>query len=501
MSSFQKLMVGALERIAKRQAELDELQKAAAKRIALEGAGNSMFANPEIAPQGPLTLMHGSPFKFDQFDFEGNMLKGEGAMAFGPGGYMTGHEPLAKSYAKNLYEKHAGRANILGAHPVLRAAAVKNPVEIAEFLRARNVAKGLGEKLDRPAVGTGLRDMRRLPPHLADRYEPQGSVANWRQGQPPEPQYIFKTEGRAQDFDAYREAMLESGLSRNVIEQLGKSARVGRGGLAPSQAVNIGGALRNVIEKSYGGANLRPRLSERMSYMPQAEYDDLLHRQRRDPKRGLSTYYGDLPADTDYYTGPGSLRSVDPALRQNLNSTWRAVNNRPGNKAVKVSMSQSGQGGGAIDFNALARYKAAIDGSNNSEFARRLYRAQFDASFADMLPYDYPIATMKPEKLGALAQLAERHSFLDALNPELTGQDFLRLLRESKSFYGKGRAGELAQIQALKEAGVPATFFLRGGRRSDTPSKVNPADFNYVIHDQRLLGRPDVEEFAVGGRV
>jgi len=104
MPSYQKLMRGALEKLAKRQSEMDAMQAEIAARAALEAQAKATFADPKVAPKGPLTLFHGSPHKFEEFDFENNLLRGEGALAFGPGGYMTGHEPLARAYARDQYQ-------------------------------------------------------------------------------------------------------------------------------------------------------------------------------------------------------------------------------------------------------------------------------------------------------------------------------------------------------------------------------------------------------------
>ena len=326
-------------KLAKRQAELDELQRAAGKRFDLEQSANSFFSQPGVSPEGPLTLLHGSPHKFDRFDFENNMLKGEGAMSYGPGGYMTGNDPLAEEYARVLFAKHMNGGDVLGAHKALRTAAAKNPLEIAEFLRARNVAKGLVEKLDTNTEGSGLRSMKLLPPHMQGLFEPQTYIKNWQPGVAPDPQYVFKNRGRADDFAPYREAMRESGLSPSVIAELGTTGRVGRGGLQPQQAVNIGSALRNIIEKSYGGAELRPRISERLEYLPQNEVDAISRRSAGAP---FNPHYS--TQTMDYYDGPSALRTADSALRKNLNSTWRAANERPGNKRVQVSMARGNRG-------------------------------------------------------------------------------------------------------------------------------------------------------------
>ncbi len=73
----------------------------------------------------------------------------------------------------------------------------------------------------------------------------------------------------------------------------------------------------------------------------------------------------------------------------------------------------------------------------------------------------------------------------------MTGEEFINNLR----------GPPLDKMRLLKEAGVPATFFLRGGQRSKLPDVLSPEDFNFVIHDQTRLAKPEFDEFAKGGAV
>lgn len=470
MPSFQKLMHGALERIAKRQGEIDELQKLASRRIELEGAANSLFANPDVAPQGPLTLLHGSPFKFDRFDFENNMLKGEGAMAYGPGGYMTGHAPLAREYAKTLYAKHAGDARVdpSSYHPGIREAATRDPKATAEFLRAKSVSKIPNDYGDGD-FRRELTILKNLPPHLREIPNPRapnvenydGNVDSW----------LARSVTSIDGVDAYRSAMADAGLGPEAVD-----VKVGRGGVAPAEVIRMGRELRKAVKAQSPLDSLRPRIQQRMEFV-----DTPYGR----PMRGRDFYQSPLHDDIDNYGG-GYIPGMGK-VRQNLNSTFRVATGRPGNSGYVASMTP----GGRIDLRD-PKFLALME--KDPELARRLYSAQFDASFADMIPYDFPISTMKPEKLGALAQLAEKHSFLDKLTPESRGFDFIEMLR-------KAAGKPIDQVRALKEAGFPGTFFLRGGRRNGLPDKIDPQDFNFVIHDQDKLGIPDVEKFATGGQV
>lgn len=66
-------------------------------RAALKG-----FLTGEIAPSGRILAYHGSPYTFDRFDFS-KMGTGEGAQAYGWGGYFAGEPAVAQTY------KRAGR--------------------------------------------------------------------------------------------------------------------------------------------------------------------------------------------------------------------------------------------------------------------------------------------------------------------------------------------------------------------------------------------------------
>ena len=49
----------------------------------------------------PITVWHGSPHKFKQFDFS-QIGTGEGAQAYGHGGYFAERRGIAEEYKKNL---------------------------------------------------------------------------------------------------------------------------------------------------------------------------------------------------------------------------------------------------------------------------------------------------------------------------------------------------------------------------------------------------------------
>lgn len=146
MPAYQQLLKGALARLAKRQGEMDELSAPVAQKIQALSQAESRFADPELQA---LKLFHGSPHEFEKFDFLGNMLKGEGAMAFGPGGYFTGHEPLAREYATSLADRYS-KPPAPARHKAMVEALKKNSKATTEYLRAMNA-----EKLNRMLYNTG----------------------------------------------------------------------------------------------------------------------------------------------------------------------------------------------------------------------------------------------------------------------------------------------------------------------------------------------------------
>lgn len=458
MATFQQLMRGAAEKIAKRQAELDELQKAAAKRFELETAARNHFSGQD--PEGGLRLYHGSPYNFDRFDFEKNLLKGEGAMSFGPGGYMTGHEPLAREYARNLFDRHGSAAD---SHRGIRLALETDPKAAAQYLRALQVGKmqdaGIGEGSTRNEVRT----MTSLPPHLRNlppNYIPYVSTTS-RVSAPTN--YALESRTTASGIDDYLKLAESVGIPPQK-----QPTRIGRGGISPLEAIRRGKEL----ERAMGGRpDIRPRLQERLSPIDQTLFG----------WQDVNDYMQDM--------GGGFSLSGMTKVRNNLNSTWRLLNDRPGPAGYIASMGGHGNTG-RVD---LRDPRFTME---NPELARRLYEAPFDAKLEDMLSYDYPLRTAGPRTIGALTQLADKYGFTDRLHPDMLGHEALRALQD------KVRS-PLAQMQALKEAGLPGMYFERGGRRGSgqIPDQFKPDNYNYVIFDQDKLGPPKKTEFSTGGVV
>lgn len=456
MPAFQKLIKGALEKIAQSQEELSALQKAAAKKIELMGAAEPAY----VPPEGGFKLYHGSPFKFDQFDFEGNLLKGEGALAFGPGGYMSGNENLARHYAKALYQKHAvGRRKDSG-HEGIREALRTDPKAASEYLRAAQVGKLIDRGVLDGALGrTDLVVLDQLPPHLRGKLPRPNSVSEWRSDAGMN-KYALERQTDLTGFEEYRRLAESVGMAPEK-----QPTRIGIGGISPLEALRRGRELQRALK---GRADVRPRITERYT-VPDQTF----------PDRDIPRDYGE-----EIGGGFGYVPGL-PKYRQNFNSTWRVVNSRPGRANYSASMDP----GGIIDLRNPGVKR------DSSEFARRLYSLDSPYSVEDMFSYDLPISKNDPRVVGALAQVAEKYGFLDSLSPDLRGADFIRRLSTNRD-----KAAE--RMRAMKEAGVPAMYFLRDGpRQRGVPSAWDPKDHNFVIFDQDRLPPPDFEEFAKGGAV
>jgi hypothetical protein len=443
------LMKWLRSNVAKTAPELEALQTAMAKRIALEEAAKSRFSQPDVPAE--LTLKHGSPYKFDKFDFEANLRKGEGAMAFGPGGYLTGHDPLAREYARNLYAKKSAAAHAEGKHQPMKEALRQDPQAAAEYLRAINVGKVTGLGGDTPPAIVSAVVPPSLPPHILARLgDAEPNVNYWGH-----PRFGFKSTVSFEDFSPYTQALLNAGLDPAMLKR-----RIGAGGVSPEEAVRMGREMRSSLQDAPG---VRPRIQERLELQP-GQYGSFSE---------LAQEVGRAP---EFYV-PGLYK-----IRQNLNSTYRVAEGKPGSTGYSPSMK------GAFDLRNPGT--GATD-----ELARRVYSAPLNASLADLVPYDFPLSSATPELVGRLSQLGEKYGVLDQLTPDMVGKDALDLL-----YKGIG-GGALDKMRAFKEAQIPGHFFLRGGRRNGLPEQIRPDDYNYVIYDQDKLGAPDVTEFSRGGRV
>lgn len=87
----------------------------------LRGAG-SVLARAEQGAAKGIKAYHGSPHDFDRFDFS-KIGTGEGAQAYGRGGYFAGAEPTAKAYRDalsqdlNIVRPTGERTSLMSLHP------------------------------------------------------------------------------------------------------------------------------------------------------------------------------------------------------------------------------------------------------------------------------------------------------------------------------------------------------------------------------------------------
>ncbi len=479
MGAFQKLLdeVYGVARLTKRQQEMDELQKAAAKRFLMESEAQAKFK----APEGGLRLYHGTPFDFERFDFENNLMKGEGALAYGPGGYMTGNEPLARQYAKDLFSRHSGAGQYTDPYTSrpTRQALMTDPKAAAQYLRAVQVGKILDAGGQEGSKSFDLSSRNAMPPHMAGRapnyvaYPKRTIPGDWTSPvsrvQRPDT-YALGSESTLSGLDDYVRLAESAGLPPQR-----QPYRIGQGGISPLEVIRRGKELERVMG---GNPGIRPRIQERLSYLEGPLYG------REEAAQRLNDLRGDSPK----FEMPGLGHN-----RANLNSTWRFLNDRPGNAGYTAHMGKNAR----IDLRNPAVPDWPTSPTEGSALARRLYEAPYQGALEDMIPYDYPVKFAGPKATGALTMLADKYGFLDELHPDMLGKDAMRLVQS------KVGRDPLKQMQAFRDAGIPGHYFLRGGRRDPSviPDQFQPDDYNYVIFDQNTVGTPKKTEFNVGGSV
>lgn len=105
------LVVRDLAQLRSPQAAFDPAQRMSSNLLAARGNPLALAAGEEGALSSALTqpqiiAYHGSPHDFDRFDF-GKIGTGEGAQAYGHGGYFAENEAIAKTYRDVLSNKAA----------------------------------------------------------------------------------------------------------------------------------------------------------------------------------------------------------------------------------------------------------------------------------------------------------------------------------------------------------------------------------------------------------
>ena len=439
MTSWAQLLKtsgGTLARMAEEMAALATKDPAPALPKELPPA---LFPHADDAEA--LKLYHGSPHEFDKFDFESNLLKGEGAMAYGPGGYTTGDRPLAVQYANKL-----SRARVIPARPaegplhvghaVLQESLKTHPDETLAWLAGRNFQK---------ADGLGMTDPNRVM---------SSKVKSQFAGAP----YLPVTKGNDVNIDAYKEWIARKGLTPEDLRQRAMTTasrddilRVGEK-LAGAPSPVLGAGPQEWRKVVPGGTRWAPNVElkqgERfIGYPDRAVIQNL---------RAVAAAQSDI-------AGPTYKASMDSSIP--LGDKWRRLIEQWDGKMKPPVPSQH------------------VPGTEP-----KVYELELGHGPNDLLFQDYPLAE-QPRLQGALSRLYATTG-IKPLPPHALGSQLINALPNN-----------LDGMMALKQAGIPASAFLRGGRRSVLPREFDPSDFNFVIHDQDALDILKRTNKAEGGSV
>ena len=400
-----------------------------------------------------LQLYHGSPHRFDKFDFEGNLLRGEGAMAFGPGGYMTGHRPLAEEYARNLTARANRPINVpqgpLGGSPWLSKMMKIDPEATLAYLQGKQLST-----FDADSLVNGL-------PTLYSHYRKDPAsgryVTEW-----------FEAPANHVNVEAFYDHANRAGVDLRQF--------------LPS--------YNNASGRTYEGTQARPIRG------PATMYEAL---KLGDKLAGAPSPLVQWDKAKAVHAGSGygfpdgqSTQQMKQSVRQsNLRALAAAQAEVPGPKYTNGIGKNN-----TVDFNnwrdKLKNWDGNVEVHKPTVHEPSVYETTFDANPNQMFSYDGQLGDESPAVLGALSRVGGR--FGVEVKPDMKGADFINTLHS--------KAGALNSIRALKEEGVPAMYFLRGGRRgSELSTTFEPSDYNFVIFDQDRINIDDVKNKRRGGAV
>lgn len=530
--------------------ELRALQLELNPNVAYELAAKDLARDVYAGQHGSgLTVYHGSPHQFTptemaphgEFDFLGNLSRGEGAQAYGPGGYLTGDRDLARYYAETLAKRAAERMpsgrplaprpqallSYTNAPDAWVAGAKADYPGFLEFLRARSVAKALGDYQSPSNHGSGRSFVKPLMDSLqrpdAQSYNIGRSVEYYPPDQLALPSY---QRGRAQysllhttvahpGLAQYREALLRTPPAsiRRLSDRLTNDSR-------GAEAADIGAQIRERLKQA--GLNVDdPRATP-------------LGIQVRSEPAGRVDSYSEIP-DTfrNYNKGEGALSllrrqmaavrdaELEHTLPEGVARGWKP-------STYKASMDESVDLGmlspRRMTPEALAAVQLANDNIKRSNAQRlaqyqadlaaweaggrqgpkpqpHIYTAQTSLRPSDMFSYDLPLSSTSPRVLGALSRVAAEagvHSgppeaIARALSTQ-TGNDLIRQL--------SAKLGPEDTVKTLRDASVPAMYFRRNGHRVDFENpQFDPSQYNFVWFDDPALRIVNRENKATGGRV
>lgn len=379
-------------------------------------------------PDAPATVpvYHGSPYKFDKFDFENNLRAGEGALAFGPGGYLTGSRPLAEEYARAiaLRRSKAGTAPppLAGGNRAFQMALKQDPDAVLAWLQRNYFSEALRSQQFGDVVVRTPTDW--------------NVSRGWRDaGEAP----IRK--GNHVNVDAYKDWVeTKTGLPADAF---------------PKQRLTKGG-IDDVIaqgSKLVGGPS------------PMASWKASDEMRKLDPRK----------YDLSVLANPGE--TATPGIGNNaVTGNLRAI-----------AAAQSGIRGPKIKMGIGSEYSINMDDFRQklakwdenqlpAQKQKSIYETELQISPNDMALFDMPISDQHPRVQGALMSLADQLG-INYASPDMIAAHVINKLPK-----------DAEGMRMARDAGIPATAYLRAGHRNQIPDVFNPDDFNFVVHDQDILG-------------
>ncbi len=363
-----------------------------------------------------LDVYHGSPHVWDEPAFIDNLKSGEGALAFGPGGYTTGYRSLAAEYARNLAARANGTGDDFAKHgpswiAQLRAMDPSDSV-LANFMMHRGADRV--SRFAYPSVVStpGYKAAQELMAQVTPEMRALLDKKKLREGRTGE---IYNA---AQPTDA------QVRFAKDAAPELAEVSRLARLAVAPGWGGRLGPDMTLQIN-ARNAANSAAFLA-----------DPSTPRSLRLDMKATGVKLGAPPRD-DPRTFMGPRRTIQP----------------------------------------------------------NIYNLSLQTNPADTLPLDYPVSSASPRLLGALELLHRAAN--QTLDPRLPGRDVMSNL----GLMHPDNPALAAQV--LRESGIPALNYLRGGRRNfdEVPTTFNPEDYNFVTFDDSVLKLKSRANKAHGGSV
>lgn len=393
------------------------------------------------ATEDAITLYHGSPHVFDTPDWEANLRKGEGNMSYGPGGYTTGSRPLAGVYANKL-----SKAREVPPKPASGPLGYFHTT-LQQALRSDPDATiaWLQGKTFQKALETGDANPNRIMP---------AGGAN-RSADGP---YIRVSKPNDVNVEAYKDWIDSKGVKPEDLR------------LRPINQKN----MKEVLG-----------LGERLAGGPSPVLGSVPAEWRERIGKGWGSRFETQPGETFFVP--------DNTIINNLRATAAS---QAGVAGPKFKASMQPNGAVPLDQDTL-RQLQAWDGTltpGRKAFLSpgrepNIYEMELKANPNALLYQDYPIGLQEPIH-GALSRLYGSLG-LPLPKPEALGSEVFKQI-----------PNDINGMRALKEAGIPASAFLRAGRRDQSvPNVFKPEDYNFVIHNQDMLDILNRKPYATGGRV